>query len=356
MIYINARFLTQNITGVQRFAIEISRKLKKMKLDIIWLSPINILPQNLSLAEELEVLVIGNRSGYFWEQVELVGFLKKIKSPMLINLCNTAPLFYYNQIVTIHDLAFLVHPDWFSFGFRSFYRVFIPRIVRNARHVFTVSDFSKNEIIRLLRVPSSKIDVIYNGVSFDFEMCKLKFASLQDRYILFVGSFDPRKNLSRLIDSLAFVPENIKLKVIGGKCANFNSSVICYPKVLLDRVEFLGYVNEVDLLRYYQNSICFVYPSFYEGFGLPPLEAQALGVDVVVSDIPVFHEIYGESAVFVNPNCAKDIASGINTLLAMNEGDRIELKQLAKKNIRRFSWSASSNRLWASVQKLNLSK
>jgi len=150
MICINCRFLSQQITGVQRYAIEICLLLKEFDTQIVFLSPANIVHKNI--AEKLGVKIIGKRSGYYWEQVELPRWLKKHDNPLLLNLCNMAPLSYNNSSITIHDIAVLKHKEWFSKKFYFFYSIVMPLLVKKAKKLFTVSEFSKAEIVSYFSV------------------------------------------------------------------------------------------------------------------------------------------------------------------------------------------------------------
>src|SRR3972149_8611226 len=147
MIIVNSRFLTQKITGVQRNAIEISRELRKLYPDITFISPQNIYHRNI--ASELNVILFGRLRGHLWEQIDLHRYLNKNNKPLLLNMANTAPISYKNQIVTICDLSFLRHPEWFSKTFYFYYRFLIPKIVKNSLKIVTISKFSKNEIMDL---------------------------------------------------------------------------------------------------------------------------------------------------------------------------------------------------------------
>lgn len=167
-LVVNARFLTQHMTGVQRYAVEICLELKRMKgNDIVFVSPCDIVQKKY--AEILNVQIIGHHKGHLWEQVDLPIFLKKQGCPLLLNLCNTAPLFYRNKIVTVHDVAFMAYPQTFSKSFLYFYKFMIPRIMRTARKVITVSEFSKNEIVKYYGIEKSKIAVVYSAVSDIFQ-------------------------------------------------------------------------------------------------------------------------------------------------------------------------------------------
>ena len=146
MIVVNARFLTQPLTGVQRFAFEISRALRDLcnDKDLHFVAPSNILTPKK--AKELDVEIIGSHTGHLWEQLDLPLYLRKVGNPLLLNFCNTAPIFYKNKLSTIHDITYIRYPQTFSKSFRYFYKVAIPLVLKTSRHVFTVSNFSKQEI------------------------------------------------------------------------------------------------------------------------------------------------------------------------------------------------------------------
>jgi len=152
MIVVNSRFLTQKITGVQRHAIELSLQLKQLRPDIKFVAPKNII--HTDIASLLKVETVGTRTGHLWEQISLPRYLKKHNKEKTLLLClaNTAPLYYKNKIVTIHDVSFLANPQWFDKKFYYFYRFLIPRIARNAQTVITVSEFSKKEIIGKMKI------------------------------------------------------------------------------------------------------------------------------------------------------------------------------------------------------------
>ncbi|PTN02880.1 glycosyl transferase family 4 [Mangrovibacterium marinum] len=339
MIFVNARFLTQKITGVQRFAIEISIRLKNsLKDEIQFVAPKNILHEEI--AQKLNVSIVGKTRGHQWEQVTLPLYLKKQKSPLLLNLCNTAPINYSNNIVTVHDLAFLAHPKWFSWKFRLFYKFLIPKIIDHAKKVITVSQFSKDEIIKRLSTPENKISIVHNAVSDN--LIESKKCSSKSNFILFVGSQDPRKNIQSIIQAMKYLPPEIHLKLVGGKADSFNEQLNEIPKEIRHRIHLTGYLPDKELNRLYKDANAFVYPSHYEGFGLPPLEAQALSCPVVVSDIPVFREILKDSATYCNQNDPSDIANKINLICNQTGEERNSMIEKGRRNVERFSWGESA--------------
>ena len=344
MIIINSRFLTQRITGVQRFAIEICKELKKSNLDIEFIAPKNII--NPDVAEELNVKKIGNLRGHLWEQITLQLYVSK-KDALLISLCNTAPLFLKHQIVTIHDLSFRLFPEWNSKIFSIIYNLMIPIIAKNAEHILTVSNSSKKELIKELAIPEEKISVIYNAVSAVFsekEVPPSENYQYQEDYILTVSSFHPRKNLKRLIDAFLMLPDKkINLYIIGNFDKNFAFEDLDIEEYR-SRIKILTGINDNNLKEFYKNATLFVYPSLYEGFGIPIIEAMSCGVPVCVSNIDVFKEVCGNNATYFDPKNTEDITEKIS--LSINKPKQV-VKQLDK-----YSWSKSARLIEIKISKI----
>jgi len=339
-IIVNSRFLTQRITGVQRFAIELSKYLKRSKLKITFLAPKNIIHKNI--AKELDVKIVGINTGYLWEQVDLFLYLKRLGTPILLNLANTAPFIYSNQIIVIHDLAFLRYPEWFSKKFYLFYRILVPRLAKKARKIITVSNFSKKEIINLLGIYSKKVDVVYNGITEKFFWDP---SIKKENFILAVSSLNPRKNFKNLV--LAFKKlklKKYKLLIVGSKNKIFSNIEIQKLLMEIPNVEFTDYVSDEELIHLYQKAKLFVYPSFYEGFGLPPLEAMACGTPVIVSNVASLPEVCGDAAYYINPYSVNDIARGIYTVLSDEKLQR-ELIIKGLERVKLFSWEKSARKL-----------
>lgn len=342
MIIVNARFLTQNITGVQRFAIEISKQLAKLYGDHIkFVSPKNIIQENL--AKELDVKIIGNKTGHLWEQIDLPNYLKTIDSPLLLNLANTAPLFYKNKISTIHDIAYERFPQNFDWKFRFFYKLLIPRLTNSSKHIFTVSEFSKKEIIEFYKAKENNISVIYNAVNKIFRPHKI---DSKEKYILAVSSLNYQKNFHSLVKAFnALRDKDIKLFLVGGINKAFASTELLAEIEKNKNIVFKGRVEDDKLISLYSNAICFVYPSFYEGFGIPPLEAQACGCPVVCSNAASLPEVGGEDSVmYCDPYDVNDIKDKIELVLA-DENLQEALVKKGFENIKRFSWEVSAQKI-----------
>ena len=335
-VYINGRFLTQRTTGIGRYGIEICRALVALGISVHI-----VVPEYYNGDHGLEVIRYGKFKSHFWEQISLRNFLRKMGKPLLLNLSGLGPLFYNNQVVTIHDLAFIRHSEWFSKSYYFFYSKLTPLVAKQAKKIITVSAFSKQEIVALLNISPSKINVVPNAVtSLISEVNVVKSAS---KYMLAVSSLDPRKNYARLIS--AFLKADIKdykLLLVGSKYKHFNTDFSEFE--MNEKVDFLGYVSDTELAALYKNADVFIYPSLYEGFGIPPLEAMSSGCPVIVADIASLRETCGNAAIYVNPYNVSDMSEAIRKL-AYNEVLRNELIQLGKQNCLRFSWQTSAKKV-----------
>jgi glycosyltransferase involved in cell wall biosynthesis len=344
MIIINARFLTQPISGVQRFAIEISKELIKSNLQLVFVTPKNIIHHEL--ANELNAKVIGRLTGHLWEQLELQAYVFR-NDAFLISFCNTGPLFVRNQIVTIHDLSFRVHPEWFSKSFAFFYNFLIPQLVKNSKGIITVSNVSKQELIKELDVPEDKITVIYNAVASIFDVVKSSNLSKTESpipfdYILSVSSHHPRKNFERLVKAFKLIKQdNLKLCIIGNMNKNFNSTELESE----NNVIYLQNISDLELIEYYKHSKLFVFASIYEGFGIPIIEALKVGVPICVSDIPVFHEICQDNISYFDPYNINDIKDKMIQLLN-------DSKQPNNVDLARFSWKEGAAKITKLINEL----
>lgn len=341
MIYINARFLTQPVTGVQRFAIEISKYLKmKLGKQVQFISPHNIVYPELS--ELLDNKIIGKRTGHLWEQIDLPNYLKRDGKLLLLNLSNTGPIFYDNQIVTHHDIAYVRFPQSFSFSFRMLYRFIVPKMLRKSKCLITVSEFSKNEIRTYYNYPLDKIYVVNNAVNKTFkkEDPEILLNSRTKPYLLAVSSSAYHKNFKRMIDAFSRLSENkdVQLIIVG---AQSNKSFTSIEKSNNENVIFLGRVSDSELISLYANAIAFVFPSIYEGFGIPPLEAQSCGCPVIASNQSSIPEVLGNSVLYFDPYNVDSIIDCMSRVIN-DRFSREQLITLGHENALNYSWEESA--------------
>jgi glycosyltransferase involved in cell wall biosynthesis len=254
----------------------------------------------------------------------------------------------FEKITYIHDVIFATHPGYFSF-LEKIYFYPIKFLNKFAAKIVTISKSEKERIIKTNYGSSNKIEVVYNGIEPKFFIKKdnsknleiKKKYNLPENYILYVGRLNSRKNIQNLLKAFALVAEKDKqiMCVLVGKTdwKMFNLEELIVNLNIKDRILKLGYIQNEELPCLYSLAKIFCFPSFAEGFGLPPLEAMAAGTPVVVSDIPVHKEIYSNAASFANPNKPDDIA---NAILKLLNDDVLykERHQLGIARAKEFSW------------------
>jgi glycosyltransferase involved in cell wall biosynthesis len=323
-IYVNARFLTQPISGVQRYGIECSLQIKKLYPEAVFITPSNIFHK--SVAKELEAVVVGKNSGHLWEQTDLPSFLRRQQSPALFNPGNTAPYFYGNNFVTLHDLAFHHFPQWNSKAFSVWYNTLIPRVVRKARHVFTVSETVRGEISENYKVPTNKISVTYNGISADMLADPLVDIK-KEKIILSVGTFNIRKNHHNLIR--AFLESDLRktyqLVLAGDKNKIFKEISIDEQELKAGNVKLVHRLTNDELREMYKKAEVVASLSAYEGFGIPLLEGLYYGCKIACSDIPVYKELFDGYAHFCSPFDRNSINDALGAAANAKNGNDIEV-------------------------------
>ncbi len=314
-IIVNARFLCQPLSGVQRYAIECSKQIAKKHSGLVFVAPSNIIHQDIS--KELNVNVLGKYTGHRWEQTELPGLAKKYKADVLLNLCNTAPLLYSKSIVTIHDLAFMHHPEWNSRLFAMWYNFLIPRIAKRAKRVFTVSETIKREIAHFYHIDKHKIDVTYNGVA-DVYANNWGNAIDKQKLILAVGTFNKRKNHDLLIRAFLkskAVEKGYTLVIIGDKHKVFSDVGIDSKLIENSNVKILDNVSNGELREWYYKSEIVASLSGYEGFGIPVVEALASGCKILCSEIETYKELFDGYVTYTSINNEEIVAKSINDII-----------------------------------------
>ncbi|MDT0186483.1 glycosyltransferase family 1 protein [Microbacterium sp. ARD31] len=349
-LVVNCRFLTRPVTGVERFAYEITARLVESVPDITLVAPPDIEPGTRVRGKTVEP--VGRLRGHLWEQVSLPGYLRSLGSPTLVDLANTGPLLWRKQLYTLHDVAFITHPESYRPLFRLMYRVIAGTLIRRAAHVATVSTFSRDEIIRTLRCPPDRITVVPNGVStLGSATARIRTPPLDGRaYFLAVGSAARHKNTAMLLDAYArFRIEQVDapaLVIVGGDSKGFRPTATADDR---PGVIALGRVTDDELAGLYANAMAFVYPSLYEGFGIPPLEAQSVGTPVIVSRRRPFTDLLQESsAVWCDPEDAASITSALAHVSRSPEL-REQLIKNGSMNASRYSWDDSAKRVLAIV-------
>lgn len=316
-LLINGRFLSQALTGVQRYATELVLAMDEMLASGVIGAPDSVitlvLPSNAQCELPLRYIRtarVGRLQGQLWEQIELARYRPRV---LLVNLCNLGPLVRRRQTVTIHDASIYAAPESYSLGFRTWYRIAYAVLMRRARALITVSHFSRQELARYTGTPGDRFRVVYSGAEhlgkLEPDRRVLHKNGLTERpFVLAVSSLAPHKNFRLVSRALARIPAEQR---------TFDMVIAGAPNARvfgggggreLAGVRQIGYVSDAELAALYRHAACFIYPSLYEGFGLPPLEAMHAGCPVVAARSGAIPEICADAAAYFDPLDPEDLA------------------------------------------------
>ena len=252
-------------------------------------------------------------------------------------------------ILTVHDLAFLAFPNQIPFLVFHFYRIFMPLYLRKAKHIFTVSNFVKEDIQTKYGINPSKISVIYNGsrhiMKNDLEPINHKIP-LSSTYFFYYGAIHPRKNIENAIKAYNLFRsqnEDQILFLFAGRMAWSTKEIekTWKESPYAEDIHFLGYLSDASIYHFLKHALALVYISLHEGFGMPIIEAFAAETPVITSNNGALGEISGEGALLVNPSDINNIAMGMNEIYA-NTSLRSHLSEAGKKELARFNWDNSA--------------
>ncbi|RDU97322.1 glycosyltransferase family 4 protein [Trinickia dinghuensis] len=356
-LVVNGKFTAQRLTGVQRVAYELMRAVRSTQraVDEIEVA----VPKNgVASASPIDRLrQVPWLKGDLWEQIALP---LATRGELLLSLCNSGPVFKRRHVVMVHDMAVYDTPHTFSWTFRTWYRVKFAMLMRNAPILLTVSAFSKARICVLLGVDESRVRVVRPGadhfgriVSEPAIVERLGLAGV--KYCVIVGSLDPRKNLARVLAAVERLGHlrDVKFVVVGGA----NSRVFAQsggadtegegasgtqrPNVQLVRA---GYVSDGELKALYEHAACLAFPSLYEGFGLPPLEAMYCGCPAIVSRHAALAEACGDAAMYCDADSVEDIARKIETMLT-DDTLRASYREMGLRHAHAHGWDRAASEL-----------
>ncbi len=304
-----------------------------------------------------------------WENVELPKKAKEEKIRLLHVPAFSPPMTKpCRLVVTVHDLIGMLFPNQKGWPSRFYWGKWLPAMLKRADHLIAVSEHTKKDVIEHLGIPEQKITVIYSSghegfvASCDRErMRKLRSRfEIKEKYFICVGTLEPRKNLGRVLEaflkflSQASPSDKYQLVVVGSKefaHGKFFKEINKNRRLNPDDIIFTGYVDQSDLNCLYACAQAFLFPSLYEGFGFPVLEAMASGTPVLTSDRTSLPEVAGEAAMKVNPEDVNALCEGMK-LLATDEKIRQELIQKGFERIKHFSWSKTAKETLAVYESL----
>lgn len=289
-------------------------------------------------------------SRILWEQLAQPTAARRERLCLLHAPVNIAPaLVSCPVVVTVHDLSFFLFPQFFRPPNRVYQQVFTRATAQNVEHIIAVSQSTRADVCRILGVPPGRVTVVPNGV--DAEMRPLSPEQVQafrvkkglpERIILFVGTLEPRKNIPNLLEAYSLLRRESRvdhhLVIVGGKGWYFDEIEETSAQLGLgDEVIFPGFVPQAELPYWYNAADLFVFPSLYEGFGLPPLEAMACGTPVIVSTSSSLPEVVGDAGLLVDARDPRSLAEAMRSV-AEDRGRREQLALAGLGRARTFSW------------------
>lgn len=348
-IALDLRMVGPQLHGIARYALELARRLPARVPD--WRFSLLVTPGfDPSLLGEPRPnrALVRARSRFLSpaEQIELPILLQKLEPDLYHSPSFSVPSAYRGPLaLTIHDANHLAFPEHYGRFHPLYYRHVVRPGALRAQVVLTVSQFSKREIEQRLALPPDRVRVVYNGVDPSFRRADgptLKSfrqrLDLPDRFVLYVGNTKPHKNVGQLLDAFAALQSDLSLVLCAGPRSEFLRRRL---GAKASRVRILETIGEADLPLLYSAAKVFVFPSLYEGFGLPPLEAMACGTPVVATRATALPEVLGDAAAFVEPGDALGLARAID-LIVSDSAAAERLTSSGERRAARFRWDQTA--------------
>ncbi len=350
------RMFSDAFTGIGRYNFEITQRFFSLRPDIEWVLFLNEPEFSKFKFPENVKKVCVNASHYsLAEQTKFLSILKKEKCDLVWFTHFNLPIFYRRPcVVTIHDTTLSFFPgkkmgQWWR---KLAYKVVITNAVRSSKRIITVSENTKKDVVKLFNISPKKIIAIWNGISSDFHACTekehdevCKKYKLSKNFLLYTGVWREHKNLVRLLQAFSEVQKSqkdIQLVITGRRDPHYPEVLQTVKDLQLEKaVQFVGLVDFSDLQKLYSAATAYVFPSLYEGFGIPPLEAMAAGTPAIVSNSSAIPEVCGDAVEYFDPENIEEMTEKISFILN-DDNRRKELIANGFKRIKKFSWDKSA--------------
>ena len=344
-------------TGVERYAAELIRNLARLDSKNAYVLYFRTKPQEwfLHLPKNFSVKIIPFPK--FWTQLRISWEMITHPVDILFIPASALPLWHPKKsVVTVHDIAYEIFEGIYT-GYMNYYQKFVSRFaVKNAAKVLTVSQSTKNDLVKIYSTDPEKITVTHLGLDQTFRPMKYeevqpvldKYGLTFQKYMLFLGTIQPRKNIPNLVDAYQKISKENhieeKLAIFGGRGWMWEPILKKIKTIGLDgSIKYFDYAPNEDLPALYAGAKLLTLPALYEGFGLPPLEAMASGVPVVVSNISSMPEVVGEAGVLVDPSSVDSIAEGLLKVL-MDQNLRQQMIAKGLERSKRFTWENTARK------------
>lgn len=364
IIAVDAREMVGQIAGKGRYTAEVIKQLATIDHDNSYIL-YSKQPLELKLPANFTNVIIGGQPGL--RQLWLASDAKRRGCQVLFAPTGYLPVIFSRipSVVTVHDLALFITKDAKP-ALKTLIaeKLLLGMAARKAKKILAVSQSTKDDLVRLFNTPKQKVTVtplgydstLYTDKNSPDDQKVLKKHSLKPDYLLFIGTLEPRKNIEGIIRAYGQLTAELQAQyplVIAGKKGWYYDSIFTTVKDLKleDKIQFLGRVPDEDLPALYRQAKIFLFPSFYEGFGLPVLEALACGTPVISANLSSLPEVVGEAGLLVNPKLPADIASAL-TILLTDKAKYQTLAQLTTKQAKQFSWQRTAEQTLAAFREV----
>lgn len=367
-ICIDLTSLADNFSGIERFAACISYEMINQNDDnyiLIFKDSIHPMFEQMVKRNNVEYIILRRCKKLLFSQIRLPWAIHKIKADFFLFMAFPVPILSSknNMISTIHDICCWDCPETMNGMSKWYFRLSHKIAIKKCKSIITISEFSKKRIIEKMNYPSEKIWLIYCGIDEKFapitdasimDHIRKKY-SLPDEYILSLSTLEPRKNIRLLLDGyrdLILTKKcDVPLVFAGRKGWKMKEIMSGIEPEVQSKIIFTGFVDDADLPGVYSGATFFVFPSMYEGFGIPPLEAMACEVPVVSSDAASLPEVLGEAARYFESQNKEDLKKSILYILGLNKKEYDEKIRIGLKQIQKFHWTVEAQKLVYLIKK-----
>lgn len=364
-ILIDLTSLYDHLSGIERYAKELSLSMIKQfpenEYVLVFKNEIEKDFTKISVSNNINSIVIKGKNKLFFNQIKLPFYIRNVKADAYLFLAFPEPILFNrkNIYTMIHDMGPWDHGENMKFLSKWYFRISYNHSVLNAKKLITNSNFSKARIAYYFKKAANKTEVVYcgcikrngeatNNKTNDWITVKEKY-KLPDKYILTLSTLEPRKNLKLLLEGYEVllkekksIPKLVLAGRMGWKMEGFLNG---YSEELLSNLIFTGFVDDEDLGSVYSNADFFVFPSMYEGFGMPPLEAMGFGSMVLSSDTTSMPEILGDAAIYFKSGNVSDLSEKIKYMMTISEDDRTKYILAGALQAQNYSWDIEASKL-----------